>query len=65
MKKITDELTSPAPTAPVSSVLADLHRIPLGEMHSENAAALRETLNRVLRSPETQQVPIAAFNSSI
>jgi len=56
---------SPALTAPVSSVLADLGRIPLAEMQSANAAALSETLNRVLPTPEIQQVPVAAFNSSI
>ena len=56
---------SPALTAPVSAVLADLGRIPLAEMQSANAAALSETLNRVLPTPEIQQVPVAAFNSSI
>jgi FXSXX-COOH protein len=61
----SDELMSPAPTAPVSSVLADLRRIPLGEMQSVSGAELSETLNRVLPTPEIQQVPVAAFNSSI
>ena len=56
---------SSARTAPVSSVLADLGRIPLEEMQAANAAALSETLNRVLPKPEIQQVPVAAFNSSI
>lgn len=65
MTTATDELMSPARTAPVSSVLADLGRIPLEEMQSANAAALSETLNRVLPKPEIQQVPVAAFNSSI
>ena len=59
---ITDELARPAP---VASVLADLGRIPLDEMQSVNAAALSETLNRLLPAPEIQQVPVAAFNSSI
>jgi FXSXX-COOH protein len=56
---------SPAPTAPVSSVLADLGSIPLAEMPTVSAAALRRTLDRVLPSPEAPQVPVAAFNSSI
>ncbi|HMH92573.1 MAG TPA: FxSxx-COOH cyclophane-containing RiPP peptide [Streptosporangiaceae bacterium] len=62
---ITDELARPAPAAPVSSVLADLGRTPLADMQSAGAAALSETLNRVLPAPEVQQVPVAAFNSSI
>jgi FXSXX-COOH protein len=62
MTTTTAELMSPARTATVSSVLADLGRIPLDEMQS---AALSETLNRVLPTPEIQQVPVASFNSSI
>jgi FXSXX-COOH protein len=65
MTTTTAELMSPALTAPVSSVLADLGRFPLEEMQSANAATLGETLNRVLPTPEIQQVPVAAFNSSI
>jgi FXSXX-COOH protein len=61
----TDELMSPALAAPVSSVLADLHRIPLDEMQSVSGAALSETLDRVLPSAKVQPVPIASFNSSI
>jgi hypothetical protein len=55
---------SPARTAPVSSVLADLDRTPLDGMQSVHAA-LSETLNRMLPTPEIQQIPVAAFNSSI
>jgi FXSXX-COOH protein len=65
MTTTTDELMSPALAAPVPSVLSDLGRIPLEQMQSANAAALSETLNRVLPTPEIQQVPVAAFNSSI
>jgi FXSXX-COOH protein len=65
MTTTPDELMSPALTAPISSVLADLGRIPLDEMQSVNAAALSETLNRMLPTPEIQQVPVALFNSSI
>lgn len=60
----TDVLARPAAAAPVSSVLANLGRVPLGELPSAKAA-LAETLNRVLPTPEIQQVPVAAFNSSI
>jgi hypothetical protein len=59
----TDELMAPAPTALVSSVLADRHRIPLEAMPAE--AGLRETVDRFLPRAEIQQVPVAAFNSSI
>jgi FXSXX-COOH protein len=65
MTTTTDELMSPARTAPVSSVLADLGSIPLDEMQAANAAALSDTLNRILPTPEIQQVPVAAFNSGI
>ena len=65
MTTTTDELMSPALAAPVSSVLADLGRIPLEELPSANATTLSETLNRVLPTPKIRQVPVAAFNSSI
>jgi FXSXX-COOH protein len=54
---------SPAPTALVSSVLADLRRIPLDAMPAETG--LIETVDRLLPRAEIQQVPVAAFNSSI
>jgi FXSXX-COOH protein len=47
----------------ISSVLADLGRVPLEEMQSANAAVLSETLNRVLPTPD--QVSVAAFNSFV
>jgi FXSXX-COOH protein len=65
MTTTTDELMSPAAAGSHFSVLADLGRIPLEEMQAANAAALSETLKRVLPTPEIQQVPVAAFNSSI
>jgi FXSXX-COOH protein len=64
MTTTTDGLKSLAHTAPVLSVLPNLRLIPLHEMPSAKAA-LSETLNRVLPTPEIQQVPVAAFNSSI
>jgi hypothetical protein len=64
MTTTTAEPMSPARTAPVSSVLADLDRTPLDGMQSVHAA-LSETLNRMLPTPEIQQIPVAAFNSSI
>jgi FXSXX-COOH protein len=61
----TDELMSPASGVLVSSALADLRRVPLGETRPADRAALNATLDRVLPAPEVQQVPVAAFNSSI
>jgi FXSXX-COOH protein len=63
MTTTTDELTSPAPTALVPSVLADLRRIPLGDMPT--AAVLSETIDRFVPGTQVRQVPVAAFNSSI
>jgi FXSXX-COOH protein len=60
---------SPKPWSPpremLPTVLPDLHRVPLGKFTATEKAALNETLNRVLPSPEIQPVPVAAFNSSI
>jgi FXSXX-COOH protein len=61
----TDVLMSPAPSAPVFSVLADLGHTSLREMRSAEAVTLGETVDRAVPAPETPQVPVAAFNSGI
>jgi FXSXX-COOH protein len=63
--KTTGEPASSSRTAPVSSVLPDLHGVPLAEMTDANSAELNETLGRFLPSADGSPVPVAAFNSSI
>jgi FXSXX-COOH protein len=60
-----DHLASAASVVPVFSSLPDLRGVPLKQMHSVSAAALSETLDRVLPSMAIPQVPVAAFNSTI
>lgn len=54
-----------APLAPVTSTLPDLRGVPLALLGEKARVPLSETLERVLPTPEIQQVPVAAFNSSI
>jgi FXSXX-COOH protein len=65
MMKTTGELASPSLAAPVSSVLPDLHRVPLAEIPDSNSVELSETLGRLLPSTESSLVPVASFNSAI
>lgn len=54
-----------APLAPVTSTLPDLRGVPLALLGEKARVPLSETLERVLPTPEVQDVPVAAFNSSI
>jgi FXSXX-COOH protein len=65
MMKTTGKPASSYLTAQVSSVLPDLHEVPLAEMAAENSAELSETLGRLLPPVDGPPVPVAAFNSSI
>jgi FXSXX-COOH protein len=63
---------SPRPWSPpkeegklISSRLSISGRLSLKKPTEAEQAALEETLNRVLPSPEIPQVPVAAFNSTI
>lgn len=53
------------PLAPLTSTLPDLRGVPLALLGEKARVPLSETLNRVLPTPEVQDVPVAAFNSSI
>lgn len=63
--KTTGELASSSLAAPVSSVLPDLHEVPLAEMAAANSAELNDTLGRLLPPTDSSPVPVAAFNSAI
>jgi hypothetical protein len=49
----------------LSSGLADVRQIPLSEIHPQSEDSLRRELHRIVSDASSQQVLIAAFNSSI